>query len=143
MITFKAGEYSKETEQLQLALNKNGFALTVDGIFGPTTNNAFAKYASDKGLSLGEAYTLLFSKPVKTKINWLGLFLPILMKGEKAMTKEFIMQLVRDGLKVLGSTALGVGIMAQDEWTIVASAASIVVGVIWGFVVRKDANAAK
>ena len=141
MITFKVGEYSKEAESLQLALNKNGFSVTVDGIFGPETHNAFLRFASDRNLNNAEAYVALFSK--KEKINILGLLLPFLLKGEKAMTKEFIMQLVRDGLKVLGSTALGAGLMLQDEWTIVASAASILVGVVWGFVVRKDANSAK
>ena len=141
MITFKAGEYSKETERLQLALNNNGFSVDVDGYYGEETANAFLKFTSDRNLNNAEAYVALF--PKKEKINILGLLLPFLLKGEKAMTKEFIMQLVRDGLKVLGSTALGVGIMAQDEWTIVASAAGIVVGVVWGFVVRKDANAAK
>lgn len=141
MITFKAGEYSKETERLQLALNNNGFSVDVDGYYGEETAEAFKSFASERNLNNADAYVALF--PKKEKINLLGLLLPFLLKGEKAMTKEFIMQLVRDGLKVLGSTALGVGIMAQDEWTIVASAAGIVVGVIWGFVVRKDANAAK
>ncbi len=64
-------------------------------------------------------------------------------KGEKAMTKEFVMQIVRDGLKVFGASGLGLALASGEQWGILASAASILVGVIWGFVARKDANAAK
>lgn len=72
-----------------------------------------------------------------------GLLVTLALKGEKAMTKEFVMQVVRDGIKVFGSTILGTGILTGDELTIIASAASVMVSIVWGFIARKDANTKK
>ena len=63
------------------------------------------------------------------------------MKGKKAMTKETIMQIIRDLAKIAGGAGLLAGIgITGDMWTTIGGAAAIIVGVVWGLVVRKDAN---
>ncbi|MFB2978534.1 peptidoglycan-binding protein [Microseira sp. BLCC-F43] len=40
----------EDVRELQIALNKVGFNLEVDGYFGPTTDEAVRKFQTDKGL---------------------------------------------------------------------------------------------
>ena len=50
--TLRIGSSGQDVKTLQTALNKRGFSLNVDGVFGENTENAVKTFQSQNGLTV-------------------------------------------------------------------------------------------
>lgn len=142
MVTIKFGEASDIVRKIQEALLAAGYQVTVDSVYGQETRSALDRFKADKGLSTDEeVIRSLF--PTKQKVNLLPYIFDYLTKGEKMFTKEWVMQAVRDVVKIVGGMGVFAGLASQDVWVTIGAGAAALVGVIWSAVVRKDANASQ
>lgn len=59
------------------------------------------------------------------------------------MTKETVLQLIRDVFKIAGGSGILAGIAAGDVWITIGAGVAALVGVVWGLAERREVNAKK
>lgn len=113
-----------EVEKIQIALNKKGYKLDVDGYWGTKTDEAYKDYKS---------------KPVPEKINLISL-IPVLYnlsQGKINMNMDQVKSGLRWAVTVIGTLLAAKGIGDAAGWEIVASSVVAIAPVVWSWFVHK------